>query len=95
MSSVTTQNEIEYPESDGKPMGETDLHRDWMFRLLEIFRQRYRDQQVYIACSCTTKKERRQSLWYPTVLWCWTANPAVGERSRHGTKNAFRMLCSR
>jgi Uma2 family endonuclease len=46
---VTTQNEIEYPESDGKPMGETDLHRDWMFRLLEIFRQRYRDQQVYIA----------------------------------------------
>lgn len=49
MSSVTTQNEIEYPESDGKPMGETDLHRDWMFRLLEIFRQRYRDQQVYIA----------------------------------------------
>ena len=49
MSSVTTQNEIEYPESDGKPMGETDLHRDWMFRLLEIFRQRYRDQRVYIA----------------------------------------------
>ena len=49
MSSVTTQNEIEYPESDGKPMGETDLHRDRMFRLLEIFRQRYRDQQVYIA----------------------------------------------
>jgi Uma2 family endonuclease len=49
MSSVTIQNEIEYPESDGKPMGETDLHRDWMFRLLEIFRQRYRDQQVYIA----------------------------------------------
>jgi Uma2 family endonuclease len=49
MTSVTTQNEIEYPESDGKPMGETDLHRDWMFRLLEIFRQRYREQQVYIA----------------------------------------------
>lgn len=49
MSSVTTQNEIDYPESDGKPMGETDLHRDWMFRLLEIFRHRYRDQQVYIA----------------------------------------------
>lgn len=49
MSSLTTPNEIDYPESDGKPMGETDLHRDWMFRLLEIFRQRYRDQQVYIA----------------------------------------------
>lgn len=35
MSSVTTHNEIEYPESDGKPIGETDLYRDWMFRRLE------------------------------------------------------------
>ena len=25
--------EIDYPESDGKPMGETDLHRDWMVTL--------------------------------------------------------------
>jgi len=49
MSTVTPDNQIDYPESDGKPMGETDLHRDWMFRLLEIFRQRYAKQQVYIA----------------------------------------------
>jgi Uma2 family endonuclease len=49
MSSVTIQNEIEYPESDGKPIGETDLHRDWMVRILEIFRQRYAGQRVYIA----------------------------------------------
>lgn len=49
MSSVSIHNEIAYPESDGKPMGETDLHRDWMVRLLEIFRQRYIGQQVYIA----------------------------------------------
>ncbi len=25
---------IEYPCSDGKPMAETDMHRDWMFRLI-------------------------------------------------------------
>lgn len=49
MSSVSIHNKIDYPESDGKPMGETDLHRDWMVRLLEIFRQRYIGQQVYIA----------------------------------------------
>lgn len=41
--------EIEYPESDGRPMGETDLHRDWMFRILEILRYRYREQKVYVA----------------------------------------------
>jgi len=30
-------------------MGETDLHRDWMIRILEILRYRYRDQRVYVA----------------------------------------------
>lgn len=49
MSLVQTVDQIEYPESDGKPMGETDLHRDWMFRILEILRQRYRGQRVYMA----------------------------------------------
>jgi len=49
MSLVQTVDQIEYPESDGKPMGETDLHRDWMFRILEILRLRYRGQRVYVA----------------------------------------------
>jgi Uma2 family endonuclease len=45
----TIDREVEYPESDGKPMGETDLHRDWMVRILEIMRYRYRGQRVYVA----------------------------------------------
>jgi len=49
MSLVQTVDQIEYPESDGMPMGETDLHRDWMFRILEILRLRYRGQRVYLA----------------------------------------------
>ena len=49
MSLVETVDQIEYPDSDGKPMGETDLHRDWMFRILEILRLRYRGQRVYVA----------------------------------------------
>jgi Uma2 family endonuclease len=44
-----TIEQIEYPESDGKPMAETDVHRDWMWRILDILRQRYRGQQVYVA----------------------------------------------
>ena len=43
------EDQVEYPESDGKPMGETDLHRDWMIRILEILRYRYRGQRVYVA----------------------------------------------
>ena len=44
-----TVDQVEYPESDGQPMGETDLHRDWMFRILDILRYRYRGQHVYVA----------------------------------------------
>jgi Uma2 family endonuclease len=49
MALVQTVDEIDYPESDGMPMGETDLRRDWMFRILEILRLRYRGERVYVA----------------------------------------------
>ena len=43
---VSTAN---YPESDGKPMGETDLHRDAMVRHIELLKHHYRGQQVYVS----------------------------------------------
>jgi Uma2 family endonuclease len=49
MDTVTVPLEIDYPESDGKPMGETELHRNWTIRILEILQQRYRGQSVYVA----------------------------------------------
>lgn len=49
MSTILTNTEIDYPESDGKPMGETDLHRYWMIRIYDIFRWRYRNQRVYVG----------------------------------------------
>lgn len=49
MSLIHTVDQLDYPESDGKPMGETDLHRDWMYRILDILRLRYRGQRVYVA----------------------------------------------
>jgi Uma2 family endonuclease len=49
MSLIETATNIEYPESDGLPMGETDLHRDWMIRLLDMLQYRYRGQRVYVA----------------------------------------------
>jgi Uma2 family endonuclease len=41
--------DIEYPETDGRPMGETDLHRDWMIRIIDLLKHRYRGQQVYVT----------------------------------------------
>ena len=41
--------EIVYPESDGKPMGETDVHRMWMIRIYDLLTHRYHDQNVYVG----------------------------------------------
>ncbi len=49
MSTNQSAIEIEYPESDGKPMGETDWHRDWIIRLIDMLQQRYRGQHVYVT----------------------------------------------
>ena len=45
----TIDNTVEYPESDGKPMGETDLHIDWIIRIRDILKRRYRGQRVYVG----------------------------------------------
>lgn len=49
MSTTSIPAEVFYPESDGKPMGETDLHIHWMIRLRDILKWRYRDQQTYVG----------------------------------------------
>ena len=42
MASVLPISAVYYPESDGKPMGETDEHRDAMVRHIEVLRDYYR-----------------------------------------------------
>ena len=41
--------EIEYPESDGQPLAETDLHRNWMVWLIELLKHYFAGQQVYVS----------------------------------------------
>jgi len=38
-----------YPESDGKPMGETDEHREAMIRHIQILQEYYQGQRVYVS----------------------------------------------
>lgn len=49
MASVINVSQAYYPESDGKPMGETDLHRDEMIRHIEILQDLYEGQRVYVS----------------------------------------------
>jgi Uma2 family endonuclease len=47
---TTTATQIHYPESDGKPMGETDVHIDALIYLREALRDYFRDDpQTYVA----------------------------------------------
>jgi Uma2 family endonuclease len=46
----TTQKPIHYPETDGKPMAETDVHIDVLIYLREALRDHFREApQVYVA----------------------------------------------
>ncbi len=38
-----------YPESDGRPMAESDWHRDEMARQIELLKQYYDGQEVYVS----------------------------------------------
>jgi Uma2 family endonuclease len=46
----STRRAIEYPTGDGKPMAETDIHRQIMVDLIEILEDRYaNDPNVYVS----------------------------------------------
>jgi Uma2 family endonuclease len=50
MSAIPFQKEIFYPESDGEPMAETEVHLDETMYLIEALRERFRaDPDVYVA----------------------------------------------
>ena len=50
MAAIPLQREIYYPESDGNPMAESDVHRDVMFDLIHALETRYSGvPDVYVS----------------------------------------------
>jgi Uma2 family endonuclease len=50
MTAIPLQRNIYYPESDGQPMAETDLHREEMYDLIHALKRRYQDvPDVYVT----------------------------------------------
>ena len=48
--SLPTEWTVIYPESDGKPMAETDIHRDLMIDLIEALKNHFSDRpDVYVS----------------------------------------------
>lgn len=49
MASVLPFTSINYPESDGKPMGETDVHIKETMRLRQLLERYFAGQRVYVS----------------------------------------------
>jgi Uma2 family endonuclease len=49
MAPVIKVSQVNYPESDGKPMGESDEHRQEMVRHIELLEYFFRGQQTYVS----------------------------------------------
>ncbi|MCY2995452.1 MAG: hypothetical protein NTY19_47450 [Planctomycetota bacterium] len=49
MPSVISVTHVNYPESDGKPMGEMDEHRRRMVEHIEVLDDFYQGQRVYVS----------------------------------------------
>ena len=51
MASVIQFTTVNYPESDGKPMGESDVHIKEMVRLRQMLERFYAGQTVYVSAN--------------------------------------------
>lgn len=50
MAAIPLKREVEYPSSDGKPMAETDLHREEMMYVIGALGEHFRDKpDVYVS----------------------------------------------
>ena len=49
MAAIIQLRHVNYPESDGKPMGETDDHRQEMVRHIEVLEDFFQGQKVYVS----------------------------------------------
>jgi len=58
MSSIIQVPSVNYPESDGKPMAETDLHRKEMVRQIDLLERFFQGQRVYVSGNLLLYYER-------------------------------------
>ena len=90
------KTEIEYPSSDGKPMAETDTHRDWMFTNIDRLQRHFAGRKVYVSGNLliyyVEGDPRNRSL--PIPLWSRTASRESERFSRSGTEREKARLCS-
>jgi Uma2 family endonuclease len=72
-----TDDELDYPTSDGRPMAETDLHRDDMVDSIESLKMFYAGRKVYVSSNILLYYEKGNKRRHvsPDVLVAKELNP--------------------
>jgi Uma2 family endonuclease len=68
---------VYYPETDGKPMAESDLHRDAMFYVIRLLQDYFAGQQVYVSGNLLIyyEKGNRYKSVAPDCFIVWDIEP--------------------
>ncbi|HYG76067.1 MAG TPA: Uma2 family endonuclease [Planctomycetota bacterium] len=70
MSATSLSERITYPESDGKPMGETDQHVNEIADLLKMLKHYFKDRDAYVGANmlCYYEQGEPSSCYCPDVF---------------------------
>jgi Uma2 family endonuclease len=86
MTAIPLQRDEYYPESDGKPLAETEVHLDEIVYLREALQERFRDvPDVYVGCDmCFYYVPGRRTIFVAPDLFVVFGVPKLrdGERRR-------------
>ncbi|MBF0237543.1 MAG: Uma2 family endonuclease [SAR324 cluster bacterium] len=66
---------IYYPESDGKPMAETDVHRDLLFKMVDLLRQAFPTAYVSGNICLYYEQGNPKKMISPDSLLCLSQSP--------------------
>lgn len=83
LTGIPGDAEIDYPTSDGRPMGETDLHRRIMADAIERLSRYFAGQQVYVSGNILLFYEQGSPLRHVSPDVLVTNGLAPGDREQY------------
>ncbi|WP_246276694.1 hypothetical protein [Microcoleus asticus] len=88
--------EIEYPSSDGEPMAESDITRDYMIYSVEAVKLYFQERSdVYVSANSFIYYEEgnnQAQLWPRMFMWCLELPTAKGIIIKFGKKGELLQI---
>ncbi len=91
---LTEYSDVVYPESDGKPMGETEFHVTAILYLMEVLRYYFKDNEdIYVIADMFLyyRKGNPRDQKAPDVMVVKGVEKRNGVYSRYGRKMRFHV----